>query len=249
MKKTSILYLFLLFSHFSFAASSVLVWPILQTIQASQSSNALWLENRGDQPVHMQIRILGWQQKDFQNIYNDQSEVIASPPFAVIAPQQRQLIRLIRIAPPPVSGEKPFRIILDELPDESKTIKSDTAGLRFRMRYVLPLFLTSSSDNGRPLNENYKSETQLSWKIIRQNGEPLVEIRNQGDVHARLTNVFWGRKADPKDASLTLANGFLGYVLPGASMRFSLPSGKMPPANETLFAQLTDNGPFVAITP
>ncbi|SPO60684.1 Type 1 pili usher pathway chaperone CsuC (fragment) [Pseudomonas inefficax] len=50
-------------------------------------------------------------------------------------------------------------------------------------------------------------------------GKPYVELRNATAVHARLTDVVvqQGSQSQP------LADGLLGYVLPGASMRWPAP--------------------------
>ena len=42
------------------AASSVLVWPVYQIIESDQNGSALWLENRGAEPVSLQVRVLAW---------------------------------------------------------------------------------------------------------------------------------------------------------------------------------------------
>ena len=79
----------------AYAASSVLVWPVYQIIEADQNGSALWLENRGADPVSLQVRVMAWKQENFNERYADQTQVVASPPFATVAPGQRQLIRLI----------------------------------------------------------------------------------------------------------------------------------------------------------
>ncbi|MNS97901.1 hypothetical protein D3C72_1322500 [compost metagenome] len=50
-------------------------------------------------------------------------------------------------------------------------------------------------------------------------GKPYVEIRNRGPVHARLTDVV----VQQGGQSRPLVDGLLGYVLPGASMRWPAP--------------------------
>ncbi|WP_058970908.1 fimbrial biogenesis chaperone [Type-D symbiont of Plautia stali] len=253
MKKLIVIALLALQSCVSHAASSVLVWPIFQVIEADQHGSALWLENRGSQPVRLQIRLLSWQQQDYRDRYADQSDVIASPPFATVPPQQRQLVRLIRTGPAPVEGEKAYRIILDEIPDANVPVVKNSAGLRLQMRYVLPLFLDSQgvwtqtrSDIRR--DPASASQPKLSWQVITVQGKTLLRIRNTGKVHARLSQVFWGRDADINKASFTLAKGFLGYVLAGQSMQFPLPPGKTVPMGISLYTKLTDNGPAVAIS-
>lgn len=246
--------LLMLISGTTRAAASILVWPIFQFIEADQQGSALWLENRGSTPVRLQVRILAWQQVNMHDRYADQNSVIASPPFTTIPPQQRQLVRLIRTGAAPTQGEQAYRIILDEIPDASAPADSNGAGLRLQMRYVLPLFLsapgvwTESRNDVRRAAESV-SQPKLHWQLVNRQGKTLLQIRNDGIVHARLTNVFWGTQPNPAKASLLLAKGFLGYVLPGQTMQFPLPAGKTAPMGATLYAQLADNGSPVAIAP
>lgn len=97
------------------AASSVLIWPINPVIEAESNAAALWLENRGQDPVRLQVRVLGWSQQDFEDQLEPQQQVVGSPPMATVEPGQRQLVRLIRRQPAPAGQEKSFRIIVDEL--------------------------------------------------------------------------------------------------------------------------------------
>ena len=254
MKKWLLIALFTLQSSLLHAASSVLVWPIFQVIEADQHGSALWLENRGSQPVRLQVRILAWQQQTYRDRYADQGEVVASPPFTTIPPQQRQLVRLIRTAAPPEQGEQAYRIILDEIPNADVPAVKNSAGLRLQMRYVLPLFLDGKGVWTQPRSDVRRdpasaSQPQLSWQLVTEQGKTLLRIRNAGKVHARLSEVFWGREADVSKASLIVAKGFLGYVLAGQSMQFPPPAGKTVPIGSTLFTHLTDNGPVVAISP
>lgn len=41
------------------AQSSLMIWPLDPVIEHDQRASALWLENRGSQPVSLQIRVLG----------------------------------------------------------------------------------------------------------------------------------------------------------------------------------------------
>jgi len=42
------------------AASSILIWPIDPVLEADQQASALWLENRGDTPANLQVRVFAW---------------------------------------------------------------------------------------------------------------------------------------------------------------------------------------------
>jgi fimbrial chaperone protein len=210
------------------AASSVLIWPIDPVLEADQQASALWLENRGSETANLQIRVFGWSQSGFAEQYQNQRDVIGSPPVAKIEPGQKQLVRLTRTKEVPPGQELAYRIIIDEIPsaqpataDGGKT----AAAIRFQMRYSVPLFaygagLWSKEDSTRARDPKGVGLPQLSWRTVAVDGKPYVEVRNQGAVHARLTDVAIKQAGQSKP----LAEGLLGYVLPGAVMRWPAPT-------------------------
>ncbi|AVF35787.1 fimbrial biogenesis chaperone [Rahnella sikkimica] len=237
-----------------FAASSVLVWPVYQIIEADQNSSALWLENRGADPVSLQVRVMAWKQENFSERYADQTAVVASPPFATVAPGQRQLIRLIRNTPVAPKTEKAFRIIIDEIPSPLNASAQGQAkavvGLQLQMRYLLPLFLDGEglwTNERTDIKRDPASATKpvLKWSVDNEGGKMLLKIRNNGTVHARLSNVFWSANGNNKQGVKTMVSGFMGYVLPGQEMRWPVPAGVIPGGQ--LNAQIADNTQPVVI--
>jgi fimbrial chaperone protein len=197
-------------------------------LEADQQASALWLENRGSETANLQIRVFGWSQSGFAEQYQNQRDVIGSPPVAKIEPGQKQLVRLTRTKDVPPGQELAYRIIIDEIPsaqpataDGGKT----AAAIRFQMRYSVPLFaygagLWSKEDSTRARDPKGVGLPQLSWRTVAVDGKPYVEVRNQGAVHARLTDVAIKQAGQSKP----LAEGLLGYVLPGAVMRWPAPA-------------------------
>ncbi|WP_165708459.1 fimbrial biogenesis chaperone [Pectobacterium polaris] len=234
------------FSAFCFAASSILVWPIYQVIEADENSSALWLENKGNAPVGLQIRIMSWKQIDFQDRYAEQSNVIATPPFMTLEPGKRNMVRLIRVNSPPANTEQAYRIIVDEI---STPYQQDAPqmGLQFQMRYLLPLFLDGEGvwTHSRPEKRRANDEPTLpvlSWRVGAMGGKNYLYVRNRGVVHARLSNVYWSAdERSGKGSRIKVTDGFLGYVLPGQEMRWLLPAGiSTPGATMKLFTNLID---------
>ncbi|MFU2329086.1 molecular chaperone [Pseudomonas sp. NFX98] len=209
------------------AASSVLIWPIDPVLEADQQASALWLENRGSETANLQIRVFAWSQSGFNDQYQNQRDVIGSPPVAKIEPGQKQLVRLTRTRDVPPGQELAYRIIIDEIPsakppqaDDGKT----AAAIRFQMRYSVPLFaygagLWSKEDTTRQRDPKGIGLPNLTWRTVAVDGKPYVEVRNQGAVHARLTDVALKQGSQTKP----LVEGLLGYVLPGAIMRWPAP--------------------------
>lgn len=203
---------------------AVLIWPVNPVIEANKQAAALWLENPGKTPVTLQVRIYAWAQTGGKNVYADQQAVIGTPPIMTIAPGSKQLVRLTRAGPPPTNAETPYRVIIDEIPVESATAAAPGAAISFRMRYSLPLFVLGGASPTRDDKDGKASPSipDLTWHIVTDGRERLLEIRNASAVHARLTDVSLG--ATP------LAEGLLGYVLPGEMMRWPLPAEARPGA-------------------
>ena len=211
------------------AASSILIWPIDPVLEADQQASALWLENRGDTPANLQIRVFAWNQEGFDDKYQNQRDVVGSPPVATIQPGQKQLIRLTRAKTFPAGEEHAYRIIIDEIPmplppSEAGSNKA-AAAVRLQMRYSVPLFaygagLWSKEDASRPRDPKGAGVPELSWRTVAVDGRPYVEVRNRGAVHARLTDVALKQGSQTRP----VAEGLLGYVLPGASMRWPAPA-------------------------
>jgi fimbrial chaperone protein len=224
------------------AASSVLIWPIDPVLEADQQASALWLENRGTETANLQIRVFGWSQSGFEEQYQNQRDVIGSPPVAKIEPGQKQLVRLTRTKDVPPGQELAYRIIIDEIPGAQPPAAEGgktAAAIRFQMRYSVPLFaygagLWSKEDSTRPRDPKGVGLPQLSWRTVAVDGRPYVEVRYQGAVHARLTDVAIKHGGQSKP----LAEGLLGYVLPGAVMRWPAPG---PLASESAL-QVRVNG-------
>ena len=130
----------------AWAATSVLIWPIDPVLEADQQASALWLENRGTETANLQIRVFGWSQSGFAEQYQNQRDVIGSPPVARIEPGQKQLVRLTRTREVPPGQELAYRIIIDEIPSPLQVPtppegKNTAAAIRFQMRYSVPLFV------------------------------------------------------------------------------------------------------------
>lgn len=195
---------------------SLLIWPVNPVIEGDARAAALWLENPGKSPITLQVRIYAWAQQDGRNVYAPQDEVIGTPPIVSIEPGQRQLVRLTRTTPPPAIAETPYRIVVDEVPTANASV-APGASVSFRMRYSLPLFSYSPRGNGKARLP--APAPQISWRAGADAGDRFLEIRNDGTGHARLTDVSFA--AGPHKSPV--AQGLLGYVLPGASMRWPLP--------------------------
>jgi fimbrial chaperone protein len=233
----------------AFASTTLLIWPLDPTIEAGRRAGALWLENVGSTPVTLQIRVLAWDQQNFQDDYTAQNLIVGTPPFTTIAPGKKQLVRLTLTAPLVAAEERAFRILVDEIPTAQP---AGGSGLRLQMRYSLPLFaygegLWRKQAGGRP--SATRAQPALSWRLVEDGGTRYMQVRNSGSGHARLSQVRFVNAARmalaADDGSIDVATGLLGYVLPGRTMRWPLPAGV--PSGRQLQAQLETNAPPVTL--
>ncbi|MEQ5842837.1 molecular chaperone [Paraburkholderia acidicola] len=211
------------------AATSVMIWPIDPVIESDQRAAALWLENRDNKPVTLQVRVLGWREADGKEIYDeDQDRVAGSPPMATVPPGKRQLIRLTRLADVAPGTEEAYRVLIDEIPqpDEDTATPSTVAslGVKFQMHYSIPLFvygdgLWLKEDSRKRRDAATAGRPLLHWHVASEGSKRWLVLSNHGPVHARITQVAF----DTNGSRVEFANGLLGYVLAGAQMRWPLP--------------------------
>lgn len=224
------------------AQSSLMIWPLDPVIEYDQRASALWLENRGNQPVSLQIRVLGWNQNARSDNYEAQDFVVPSPPMAVVPPGQRQLVRLMNTRPAPPGTEQAYRVLVDELPnadpaDGDGTRQGSAMGIKLQIRYSVPLFVSGKGHWTKPRADQPRdaataAQPALRWRTERAEDGHFLVVRNTGAAHARLTAVQWVRGGE----TMPLNAGLLGYVLPGAEMRWKLNAA--PPPGHALHARV-----------
>lgn len=210
------------------SANSLLIWPIYPVIESHQQASALWLENRGSETVNMQVRIFAWSQVGGENHYQPQQGVVGSPPMTAIAPGERQLVRLIRQAAVPSGQEQAYRVIVDEIPTLAPSNGGQNlprAAVQLQMRYSLPLFVYG--EGALPPERIASSNIPypgLTWRLVTNEGQSQLEIRNTGQHHVRLSQVTFEQPGQRNEVT----NGLLGYVLPRQARRWPLPQDIRP---------------------
>ncbi len=233
------------------AASSVMIWPLNLAIEAPERAAALWLENTGSDPIDLQVRVLAWDQAEGVDRYRSQIDVVGTPPFARVEPGRRQLIRLTMGRPASPAHEIAYRVLIDEIPTASRSSATNIAergtasgaALKFLMRYSLPLFVyPGGGDSNTPASARRVDPplaSGLSWRASERDGRWFLHVRNDDAVHARLSQV---RVSRPSDQGVVIADGLLGYVLPGAETRWPLALGVTLTAQDELHARLGKRG-------
>lgn len=211
------------------SGGSLMLWPLNPTIKASENATALWLENPSDMPITLQVQSYAWDQANGEDVFAPQKEVIATPPVVTLAPKAKQLIRITRLGPPPTQAERPFRLIVDEIPVERSADANNQVitGVQFRMRYSLSLFtygagvLPTAEASQSSLSKGVYPAPKLAWHFSKDGKNYVIDIENRGNGHARLTRA----KLVQANKEMELAGGLMGYVLPGSRLRYTLPQG------------------------
>ena len=199
-------------------ASGLQVSPISLSLQARENASGLTLSNSSDEVISAQVRIYQWSQDEKGDQLTSSRGLLASPPMIKLNPGDKQLVRIIRAkAPPQGAGavEDSYRIFVNELPIKSATQKT---GLQFALSYSLPVFV-------QPVGI-VKTDPQLQWRYsLQPDGKQItLRVSNSGNGHAKLIDLSI---VDTAGNSVNIHQGLLGYVLPDATMNWTL---KVPPS-------------------
>ncbi len=254
------------------AVTPIMIWPVDPVIVGEPQAVALWIENQGDQPIAMQVRVFGWEQPLGEDALAPQQQVIASPPISSIPPRQRQMVRLIATRPAPPLAEQAFRVVVDELPGTAPPLPAAAppadgaapaqappaaapagAAVNLQMRYSVPLFLygpDARPDKPLPSTSAGARRTPAPSQVL----EPKLDYRVVRTPAGRPALAIRNRGTAHGRITLvdwvaegrppvTVNAGLLGYVLPGQRMQW--PLEKEPPPGHVL--QATVNGRTLAL--
>lgn len=207
-------------------AGGLQVSPISLSLQARENASGLTLSNTGDAMIHAQVRMYQWTQDETGDQLTPSRGLLASPPMIELQAGEKQLIRIIRAKAPPHGTdavEAAYRVKVDELPIKSAMQKT---GLQFALSYSLPIFV-------QPVGVT-QTRPQLQWSTHLQPDGKTVKLRvsNRGNGHTQLAGLSF---IDTAGNTTEITPGLLGYVLPGATMNWTL---KIPPS------ALTTGGKF-----
>lgn len=196
------------------SASGLQVAPTGLEFASDAAAQALWLTNTGEGELRAQVRAFAWTQANGEDQLEPTQALIASPPMLVLAPGQRQLVRVIRAGSnKAAAGEQAYRLLVDELPETAQQ-----SGVQYVLRYSVPVFVDGATAPAT-------ADPPLHWNVRREGETLVVEADNQASHHAQLAGV----QLLPADsAPIALVPGLLGYVLGGSTMRWSV---DVPPAS------------------
>ncbi len=210
----------------SYSQANFLIWPIYPVIENKQKAVPVWLENVGESPAMVQIRVFKWTQDQYKEQFSTQQEIIASPPIVKIPAGTKQMIRLTQAVATPDLKENAYRVVVDELPVAMES-EEESSRVNFKMRYSIPLFTygngigSGAGQETQKLNrKNPQAKPILTWGFRQVQGKDVLEIKNTGAMSARISEFKTGDKLFKAQAE----NNAYGYVLPNSIIHFSLPA-------------------------
>lgn len=189
-------------------------------------TTSLTVINEEQRPMKVQIRVMRWSQESGNDALASTQDVVASPPFATLAAGQHYLVRIVRTAKTPPKGEEAYRVLVDEVPDP-KDIKPGTVNLI--LRQSIPAFF---SDEPRRMST-------VDWSVARDGASLSLVARNRGDRRLRLSDVT----LENHQGVVYQQPGLVGYVLPGATMRWPISAASSLTDDRTLqLRAISDTG-------
>lgn len=200
-------------AHLAFAleanAQGLQVSPVSITIE--DRADVVRLSNGSDRPLNAQVRVFRWLQDANEDQLVETQEVIASPPFVEVPPLAQQVVRLVRFdgaALEMEECERPYRILVDEIPNAPNEPQQ---GLQYVLRYSVPVYLSN------PDCEDLYPD--LAWSIEIDEGQVWLNVANSGNMRAQLARISY---VSADGSRMSISEGLLGYVLAGSQRRFGL---------------------------
>ena len=172
-------------------ASNITISPTSLRTTDSTKAQVLTLTNKGNSPVTYHVQIYAWSLVDGKDVLVPTTEVIASPRIVEIAPNSKQVIRIVK--PVPSLGKATYyRVFARELPAPPTHGKS---GISNPIYHNLPASFEPA--NAAP----------YVLTVKRQGNE--LAVTNTGASAARISQVA-------TTTGTVLAEGALGWALPGS---------------------------------
>lgn len=158
----------------------------------------------GEEGLRVQIRLRSWRQTPAGPDYAPHDGIIASPPQATIEGGRTQVIRVVADRLEPQETEQAFRLFITQLPDGRP---GSRLAISTMLEVSMPVFF-APRPGAQP--------ARLSAGIRLAGRQVVVDVRNDGDINARLTEMHLRRGA----TVLAQIPGLAGYVLPRSQASF-----------------------------
>lgn len=213
-------------------AGGISVSPVRLDLGQNQRSAAVTIAN-GDTARVVQVEAFRWSRVNGEDVYVPADDLIVNPPMFRLGAGAKQVVRVGLAAPDAATaGEQAYRVYFQEVPDQATAAAPDTQ-LQMVLRLGVPVFIAPE-----------QASRDLRWSAQRTDEGLRLELRNAGNVHARLTDL----SVMPAAAGAKPVGSAPGlrYVFPGETYSWTFPLGSPLPEQAVQVAAQSDRGPIHA---
>ena len=212
-------------------AGSLQVEPVLIDVTAPGAASTITLHNAGATPINAQIRVFRWSLVNGEEKLEPTDDVVSSPPMVTLAPNGKNIARIVRVAKTPVVGEESYRLMVDQLPDLSQ---QKNGAVNLMVRYSIPVFFGAAN----------KKNPTLAWSIAVKGDKVTLAAHNTGDRRLRISALT---VKDASGRSVSLGNGLAGYALGQSTKSWTLPARGFAVRGSASISAQSDGGPVQAV--
>lgn len=205
-------------------AAGLRLSPLRLDLSAQQTATQVELTNLSATPVAVQVKAFRWRQEQGQDVYEPTKDIFFAPPIVTVPGQGKTVVRFRLRAAIPKDQEGSYRIYFQEVPPASESPSG--AGMTFRVRFGVPLFVSSIKP----------AKPRLATTITPEPERLRLTLENTGATHLKIQGLALYpagvNTEQPDQAPLASAtHSVLGanYLLPGSQHEWEL---KLPAATD-----------------
>jgi fimbrial chaperone protein len=212
-------------------AGSLQVEPVLVDVTAPGAASTITLHNAGPTAINAQIRVFRWSLVNGEEKLEATDDVVASPPSVMLAPNGKNIARIVRVSKQPVTGEESYRLLVDQLPDLSQ---QKNGAVNLMVRYSIPVFFGAAN----------KKNPTLAWSVAVKGDKITLAAHNTGDRRLRLSALTL---RDANGRSISLGSGLAGYALGQSTKSWTIPAHGFAAHGSASISAQSDGGPVQAV--
>jgi fimbrial chaperone protein len=190
-------------------ATQLAVSPTRLYVTPNEPITTFTLTNQSVTTVLIQVIPKKWLAHSSQIITNDTQDFIVSPLIFHLPPKKTQLIRLAYQGNFDSQLEKPYRLIIQEIPEQTS---NSISRLTILLQLSLPIFI-------EPLTT---IDEQLLWELVKKKGDPHYRLiaKNKGNNIILIDGVTLINK---KGRQKLTSSDNLAYIFPGDHKTWQIP--------------------------
>ncbi len=191
-------------------AATLQVSPVsIDFVIGQQRTSAVTLRNPTSEPVLVDISLLNWIQASGQDVYAPSQDLLINPARFTIPPYQEQIVRIGLRSKTPLTAEKTYRMIVQNVPTPS------IAGEGFKVQVVVKMALPI-------VFRIAEAKSQVKWSVLHKGDDLILRADNSsGERFAsfQTMNVVQDKDKLPFEGFAVLAKSYRDFVLPSWGKR------------------------------